>query len=329
VTKADGLASVKTVAGFEDIVYWAGYNGIYSFSAQGIRLINQSWLNEWKETADAYKESAIATFDRVNRQYRIAFNGVERLLDIDTGQWVLGGLTDQPTVFAQDQLGGTVDFLSGSLIQTLGAGTRHDGANFSMQYTTNNHPATRNQMLDLLLLDVLIGYESDVALTVTLYRDGTAQTPVSLAAGNGSAIITAGLSYRCQNFRIKIVATTSAADQEVKIKEICPRYQMIPAGVTRPAFASEGAAAAIDQRPLTFADIRSGKYDLVAGVFTTVPFSYPFSVAVGVAYSLKADIFNAADEWIMSVEATNQTRDGFDITSPEDGHVVYIAASYQ
>jgi hypothetical protein len=279
----------------------------------------------------AYKETAVASFDRTNRQFRIAYNGLERLLDIDTGEWTPGVPTDQPAVFAANQRLGTVDFLSGSLIQTLGAGTRHDGANFSMEYFTNDliDPKVSRQTMDVLLHDLSIVYNSSVALTLTLYRDGVAQTPVAAAAGNGSVIIAAGLSFRCKKFGLKIIATTTDDDQVVQIKEIRPRYQLIPAGVTRPAFASEGSAAAIDQRPMALADIRSGKYNLTAGVLTTVPYSYPFSVAVGTDYQLKADVFNNAGEWIMSAEASNQTRNGFDITSPEDGYVRYIAASNQ
>jgi hypothetical protein len=329
ITKADGLCSERTVVDFEDVVYWAGYNGIYSFSSQGLVTLNRDWLEEWKAVDQTYKESAIATFDRTNRQYRLEYNGLERILDIDTGEWNAGPLTDQPARFAPNQKDGTVDFLSGNLIHTLGAGTRHDGANFAMEYMTNDEIASQLQNIDALLLDVRIEYASDVALTVTIYRDGVPQTPVALAAGNGSSLISAGLSFRCKRFRFKIVAATTGDNQTLVIKAITPRYQLIPAGISSPAFASEGAAAAIDQRPLTLADIRSGKYNLVANVLTTVPFSYPFSVAVGDNYSLKADVFNNANEWIMSVEASSQTRFDFDVTSPENGYVKYIAAAYQ
>jgi hypothetical protein len=334
VTKADGLCSSRTVVGFEDVIYWAGYNGVYSFSSQGIQVLNFNWLNEWKAIIDTYKEEAVAIFDRTNRQYRLAYQTgastyAERILDVDTGEWVLSALTDQPERFAADQKGGTVDFLSGSLIQTLGAGTLHDGSNFIMEYMTNDLLASQNQIADALLLDVRVKYQSDVALSLTLYRDGVPQSAVVAAAGNGSVLISAGLSYRCKNFRLKIIAVTTDVNQSVKIKEICPRYQMIPAGVTRPSFASEGAAAAIDQRPMTLADVRSGTCNLVAGVLTTVTFTTPYSVAVGTGYSLKADVFDVNGNWIMSAEAKNQTRYGFDITSPEDGYVRYVAASYQ
>jgi hypothetical protein len=336
ITQADGLCSRRSIVGFEDVIYWAGYNGIYSYSSQGVLTLNRDWLEEWKAVDVAYKETAVASFDRTNRQYRIAYNGLERLLDIDTGEWTPGVPTDQPAVFAANQRLGTVDFLSGSLIQTLGSGTRHDGVNFSMEYFNNDFLAHQldpkgraTQNWDVLLYDVRVAYNSSVALTLTLYRDGIAQSPVAGAAGNGSVTIKAGKSFRCKKFGLKIIATTTADNQVVQIKEIQPRYDLIPTGVSTPAFASEGTAAAIDQRPMALADIRSGKYNLTAGVLTTVPYSYPFSVAVGTDYQLKADVYNNAGEWIMSAEASNQTRNGFDITSPEDGYVRYIAASNQ
>lgn len=329
VTKSDGICSIRTLADFEDVVYWAGYNGIYCFSSSGVQLLNRAWLNEWKAVAQADKEAAVSTFDRLNRQYRIAYAGIERLLDIDTGQWDLSDLANQPERFATDQRAGTVDFLSGVYIQTLGAGTLHDGAAFTLDYVTNDFLASESQITDALLLDVRIKYSSDVALVVTLYRDGVAQSPVALAAGNGSSTIPAGLSFRCKNFGIEIQATFTSSNQALEIKEICPRYQIVLAGLTRPAFASEGAGAGIEQRPMAVADIRSGRQDLIASALTTVSYSRPFSNTVGTNYSLKVDVYNNADEWIMSVEGTNLTKYGFDVISPENGYASYIAAAHQ
>jgi len=80
---------------------------------------------------------------------------------------------------------------------------------------------------------------------------------------------------------------------------------------------------------MAMADIRSGRETLVANVLKTVVFTTPFSTIVGTNYELKADIFNDADEWIMSVIPTNLTRYGFDVTSPESGYVGYTATAHQ
>ena len=334
ITKSDGICSGKTLADFEDTVYWAGYNGIYSYSNQGVKLLNEDWLLEWKALSVSYKEAAIGVIDRTNRQYRIGFQTgaatyCERIVDIDTGEWVPVVLTDQPSGYSVNQREGTVDFISGSLIHTLGSGTRHNGVNFTMEYINNDFIASQIQNIDALLRDIRIAYESDVALTVTIYRDGVAQSPVALAAGNGASTVKAGLSFRCKHFALRILATTTAADQSIIIKEIVPRFQLISGGVSRPAFASEGSAAAIEQRPMAMADIRSGRETLVANVLKTVVFTTPFSTIVGTNYELKADIFNDADEWIMSVIPTNLTRYGFDVTSPESGYVGYTATAHQ
>jgi hypothetical protein len=80
---------------------------------------------------------------------------------------------------------------------------------------------------------------------------------------------------------------------------------------------------------MAVADIRSGRQDLIASALTTVSYSRPFSNTVGTNYSLKVDVYNNADEWIMSVEGTNLTKYGFDVISPENGYASYIAAAHQ
>lgn len=245
ITKSDGICSAKSLADLEDVVYWAGYNGVYSYSNVGVKLLNEDWLEEWKAISSTYKEAAVGVIDRTNRQYRLAFQTgsstyCERILDLDTGLWTPAVLTNQPTAFAANQREGTIDFFSGTLIQTLGGGTLHDGTNFTMEYQTNDFIASQHREADALLQDIRIAYYSSVALTVTLYKDGTAQTPVTLAAGDGASIIKAGLSFRCKRFSVKISATTTAASQTVQIYEIVPRFQLIGAGVSRAVFASNG-----------------------------------------------------------------------------------------
>ena len=233
ITKADGLCSLHTIAGFEDVVYWAGYSGIYSFSSQGIRLLNNDWITEWRAVSAANKEAAVAVFDRTNRQYRIAYAGIERMLDVDTGEWVLGDPADQPTKFAANQRDGTVDFLSGTLIQTLGLGTRHDGVNFTTTYQFNDLLAAEQGGVNALLIDIKLRYASSVAISAQLYKDGSASgSAFTLPAAATEYIIRAPLSFRPKRIGLALTWTTTADAQSTQIKEVNPHYQIIPGGVT-------------------------------------------------------------------------------------------------
>lgn len=233
VTKADGLASAKTIADFEDVVYWAGYNGIYSWSGRGVQLINEDWLIEYKALSTGTKQAAVATFDRTNRQYRIAYASLEKCYDVDTGEWTTVDSGHQPTRFAVNQRDGTVDFLSGTLIQTLGAGTLHDGSNFTMEYEFNEFKAASEGGMNAILIAIKIRYASSVAIVAQLYADGVALgSTVSLAAASTELYVKAPLGSRCKRFGLKLTATTTAASQTVQIKEVNPIYQVIPSGVS-------------------------------------------------------------------------------------------------
>jgi len=238
VTKADGICSVKTLADFEDVIYWAGYNGIYRYSTRGWQLLNLDWLLEWKAVTTANKEAAIGVFDKANRQYRIAFTHstlgtIERVFDVDSSEWFAADLTNQPSRFALDTREMKVDFLSGSLIQTFGTGTRHDGTNFSVEYEFNDMVITKQKGVDILFHGVMIEYVSSVALTVQLYKDGaTLGSAATLAASSTRGFVKAPLSARGTQFYLKITATTTADSQSVAIKTVQAIYEEIPGGVS-------------------------------------------------------------------------------------------------
>jgi hypothetical protein len=238
VTKTDGICSVKTLADFEDVVYWAGYNGIYRYSTRGWQLLNLDWLLEWKAVTTANKEAAIGVFDKANRQYRIAFTHptlgtIERVFDVDSSEWFAADLTNQPSRFASDTREMKVDFLSGSLIQTFGTGTRHDGTNFSLEYEFNDMVITKQKGVDILFQGVMIEYVSSVPLTVQLYKDGaTLGSAATLAASSTRGFVKAPLSARGTRFYLKITATTTADSQSVAIKTVQAIYEEIPGGVS-------------------------------------------------------------------------------------------------
>ncbi len=237
ISQADGCCSAEAIAVFDQQAYYPGYYGVYRYGTTGWQLINPDWNEEWKAVALATKRAAVAVIDPVNRQYRLAYGTTERIMDLDTGEWTVGALTDQPADFARDTYDKSVDFLSGALIQTLGAGTLHDGAAFDASYETNEFEVSPEPRQNALLSSIAFTYNSSVALSVQIYLDGVAYgSPLTLDASavDVDPVIGPQLSLRCKRFRFKISCTFTSAAQTLQLKRIKAVYSLIPAGVSHP-----------------------------------------------------------------------------------------------
>lgn len=239
VTAGDGCCSARSVARFDDMTYWAGYNGVYRFvQRSGWEPVNPMWIEDWKALSDAVKEASVGVIDAKERQYLLTAGGKTYKLDLDDGETMVDVPTNVPVAYATQTRTGKVDFLSGSLIQTLGDGELHDGTAYALEWESNRQttltPDTRESR-DLRVVGLGIRYESDVALTLTLYLGDSsvaACTPWTLSAGNVTRTVYVPLDAfaRCKYFRWKIGATKSTAGQKVRVRGVTPLVEVLPAG---------------------------------------------------------------------------------------------------
>lgn len=245
VSRKVGCCSAKTVCVVDDTVYWMDYNGAQGFSMRGMRLLNPQWVEDWKALSTAQKEAAVAAVDRVNKILIVSAAGQQWLFDLNEprqedprGQeWMVDVLTDVPTMMKED-IPGTVDFVSGTKIQTISpASTQHDGANYTMRWESNKVEVLKGAegyAFDALLEEIAMEFESDVDISMDLYLDDSAvpvnPIPYVLSRNFKKQTVLAPLSCTCKAFRMKLSATTTAAGQEVKIKSGMMYYDKMPVG---------------------------------------------------------------------------------------------------
>jgi hypothetical protein len=239
VTTGDGCSSAKGIARFDDVTYWPGYNGVYRFvQRSGWMVSNPAWIEDWKALSDAVKEAAVGTIDAKERQYLLTAGGVTYRLDLDDGETMVEVPADVPSAYAVQTRTGKVDVLSGSQIYTLADAELHDGDPFTLEWESNRQttltPDTRESR-DLRVVGFGVRYESDVALTLTLYLGDSAVaacTPWTLAAGNvsRSVYVPVDVFARCKYFRWKVAGTKSLTGQKVRVRGVTPLVEVVPAG---------------------------------------------------------------------------------------------------
>jgi hypothetical protein len=247
ITRLFGIASPKTLVALDDSLYWFDYSGaIIEYNNRSSKIIDYAILQDLRDLSDTVKENAIAVIDRINRQYRLGINGIEYLLDIDTGQWLIQELTDTPLRFAIDGAADTVDFLSGDNIFTL-AKRASDGTLFELFndapieffYELNENPgsidANHDEDYDYALKRIYARYVSEVDLVLELFRNGE-----EVAMTDGTWTLNKDMrrlrvkapsgDARCSSYRLRVSGTKDAEGQDVLIERMGAKYEVVFAG---------------------------------------------------------------------------------------------------
>ncbi|GEM_PF-7117068 len=236
VTRGYGIASVRTLVSWDDLLYWLDYNGVIRFSTRGINVVNYAWLQDLRNMSDIVKEAAFAVIDRVNRQYRLTLNGRMYIMDLDTGEWTIEDYVLLPERFAVN-VDGVIDFINGNSLESLSLGSgQQDGSNFSVLYETNEvqHPES-DEDIDLNVIALYVRYQSDVDLTLRLFKNATTEeiggSPWTLLKAQ-TRVRVKPIEARCSSFRLQLSATTTATNQNISILRLGAKYQSIAAGGT-------------------------------------------------------------------------------------------------
>ena len=237
----------------ETAFYMDGYGARSFNTGSGGQGIGDDWILDWQALTQAQKEASCSIVDIINRQWVLNIPGIfkQYTMDLDTGEWVSGILTDTPTQFADNAPTstnpGTIDFLDPLVgnIHNIGKATLHNSANFNMQYMTNRiEPLLGNAgySFDILPEWLAIKYNSSVPIGVNIYLNDSVSplnpTPYILAAANTEALIGLPISARAKGICLEFVATTSAAGQTVQIKYARFSYDTIAQGGDQVSFSS-------------------------------------------------------------------------------------------
>lgn len=240
ILKGVGIASIRTLCEYGDAAYWLDYNGFYSYSVNGLELLNPTFEQDIRELSDAVKEAAVGEIDRENKTWRVALDGKEYVYTpplvpprggIDT--WMVEERVDVVERFAINEDGELV-FLSASKLYVADGSVLMGGVDFDMQYETNKIelPAPVGQGFDALIQQMYVEYESEVDINVNLYLDDevTAINPSAyvLEAGGARSLMLSPLGCLCKGFRLKFTASTSGSNATaVKIKRAGVYYDVL------------------------------------------------------------------------------------------------------
>ena len=230
-----GCTSIKGPASLGGITLFPDYNGLYSYSPNGLEALNDDWVEDWKALTLAQKESAFSVIDRINRQWIINANGKQYKYDMVNKKWIPDVWTDVPVAFSVERIdsgassSGPVDFLTTGGIFTLGGGTQHNGVDYSMYWESNNvQPLLGAEGLefDVVPQSLILEYSSSVNLSLDVYLDSssTSAKNYSLSSADVKATVYFPLAIRCKTFRFKISATTGGASQNILIKKAFVYY---------------------------------------------------------------------------------------------------------
>lgn len=236
LTRGVGCCSAASIVSWDDVIYWADYHGLHSYSSMGLRLINPEWLEDWKALSDSQKQTATSVIDRANKQWIISAGSKQWYYDLIDGEWTSGVYTEEPVRFAVDPDTTVLAISDDTLILAAKASTAtHDDGSVTCAWESNRIEPLKHQegyALNVLLTAINVEYDSDVDLTLTVYlnESSSALTTQTLLATKKWSMVLMPFGARCLGFRVKIAATLTTATDEFKVKAIHSYYDKLPQG---------------------------------------------------------------------------------------------------
>jgi hypothetical protein len=247
-----GCCSQGSVVSYDDIVYWADYNGIYSFASHsGVELINPTWSVAWRTYSTAQREASLFVIDRVNEALLVCvgsdiwqYDLGRREIQVENEQayqWVQLGYTDIPTAIKQNS-DGTIDFLiaktdviTGKILTISSTADRFNATNYSFKWKSNQLEVLQLEKAmtyDALILGFIISYTTTFAFSLSLYLDdsSTAIKTAVLPSGTHKVQVLAPLGSRCKAPVVEITGTTATTSDAIEIKFLHTYMQPIESG---------------------------------------------------------------------------------------------------
>ena len=225
-----GMCSPESLVNFEDSWVWADYNGIYSFGASGLKLLNGDWLNDWRSLSQSQKEATRAIVDRDLRKIRFYINGLTYVYSFDDSQWLNESVeTPQGYVRGVDF---NVDYFDQSSIYRIGGSNLLNGAALAVSFKTNNVLLQEGEVFDILIDRLSIQKNGTTPVTVGVYLDDavTASFSQVLAPFETTSTIKAPLFTLCKKFCLSFMASMGQESDSMEIKRVSMYYDAMPSG---------------------------------------------------------------------------------------------------
>lgn len=232
VTKGYGIASALSLAAYDDALYFLDYNAVIRFTLGNITVINPTWREDLHDTPTATLEAAIGILDRKERQYRLQIGDIMYVLDLDTGEWTEHDYDYTPLRFFPNDRTSLPESISGESIFVLGSVALHNGNPVAFQWRTNEYehtsPSTPGTLFDMLLRRFTIRYDSDVDITLKIYRNRSDEVMLTKTLRKEWKRKTFKLDGRCSSFSVEFSGSVSDEDLAgVKIEPFIMLYDSV------------------------------------------------------------------------------------------------------
>lgn len=237
VTQGVGCCSAESIVVFDDVSYWADYNGLHSISPRdGLKLLNAEWVEDWKALSVEQKEATQSVIDRVNKLWIVNAGGQQWIYDLQDGQWMQMLLLDVPIRMVPD-VPGTIDCLTASKLETLNksGADRYDGKNILFHWESNKLAILDEQQgygYDVLIVGIVVEYESSVPLKLEMFLNDSLTAFMTETLSSSFTIMTlqAPFGARCKSPRLRFSGETIGAGQSWKVKKCNVYYDLLTAG---------------------------------------------------------------------------------------------------
>ena len=235
VSQNVGCSSPASVVVFNEVAYWVDENGRHSYSThRGLTTLDDLSNADWLLLTTAQKEAATSVIDRVNLFWIVSAGGKQWVYDLNPhltspegggNRWMPFTFLDTPIGMKRD-IPGTMDFITaaGKLLTINNESVSawgFDGVNYTMDWRSNAIRVLREKgggAYSLLLKAINIEYETDVAITLEVYADGSLVRTETLVTTKKKDTIYVPNGTICREFDFKLSATTDGEDAALFIK---------------------------------------------------------------------------------------------------------------
>jgi hypothetical protein len=154
------------------------------------------------------------------------------VLDLDTGEWTEHDYDYTPLRFFPNDRTSLPESISGESIFVLGSVALHNGNPVAFQWRTNEYehtsPSTPGTLFDMLLRRFTIRYDSDVDITLKIYRNRSDEVMLTKTLRKEWKRKTFKLDGRCSSFSVEFSGSVSDEDLAgVKIEPFIMLYDSV------------------------------------------------------------------------------------------------------
>jgi hypothetical protein len=229
----DGIASAKSLVVLQDRAYWAGNFGVYMFGlGRGVNLLVPYWHKTYKALAG--KSSAMAAYDANTGRYYLYVDSKLyafplRTPGVEPFETMIFEPNKTPTWLAHPPVNFLAYATSDHYLLAAGTGSQdYTGVNVACEWTSNPIRIPENLVGDQLVLGFSLVYDSPVDITIALYKDGTLHSTRTCPLAETTYAAYFDLGGLCEEFYIKLSATTDGAAQTIRIKKMEISRMIVP-----------------------------------------------------------------------------------------------------